>query len=173
MKTLTAFPKGMWFVAPVPPLTQVIHEGAEGGCFAREDDGGLLHGDGTQAIDLRAVHAGGRTILDALHNGFTLDDKALAESRAVVSEHGNMSSAAVMFVLKPMLSNSPRGKRGRASDLAPVSLGGRQVDLSERSTLPEVMDNENVDMAADQRCLAELAFIHRVTFTHRPSGRNE
>jgi Chalcone and stilbene synthases, C-terminal domain len=124
MKTLTAFPKGMWFVAPVLPLTQVIHEGAEGGCFAREDYGGLLRGDGTQAIDLRAVHAGGRTILDALHNGFTLDDKALAESRAVVAEHGNMSSAAVMFVLKPMLSNSPRGKRGRATDLAPVSLAG-------------------------------------------------
>jgi hypothetical protein len=47
------------------------------------------------------------------------------------------------------------------------------MDLSVASTLPEVMDNENTDIADYQRCLAELAFIHRVTFTHRPSGRNE
>ena len=46
------------------------------------------------------------------------------------------------------------------------------MDLSVASTLPEVLDNENTDIA-DQRCLAELAFIHRVTFTHGPSGRND
>jgi predicted naringenin-chalcone synthase len=109
----------MWFVAPVPPLTPVIHEGAEGGSFAREEDGGLLRGGGTQAIDLWAVHTGGRTILDAVHNGFTLGDKALAASRAVLAEHGNMSSAAVMLVLKPMLNNSPRGKRDRATAFGP------------------------------------------------------
>jgi hypothetical protein len=31
---------------------------------------------GTQAVDLRAVHAGGHPILDAVQNGFPLDDKA-------------------------------------------------------------------------------------------------
>jgi hypothetical protein len=43
------------------------------------------------------------------------------------------------------------------------------MDLSVRSTLPEEMNDENVDIAAYQRCLAELAVINRVTFTHRPA----
>jgi predicted naringenin-chalcone synthase len=87
--------------------------------LAREDDGGLLRGEGTQAIDLWAVHAGGRTILDAVENGFALDDKALTESRAVLAKYGNMSSATVMFVLKRMLETSPKGKRGMAMAFGP------------------------------------------------------
>jgi predicted naringenin-chalcone synthase len=87
--------------------------------LAREDDGGLLRGEGTQAIDLWAVHAGGRTILDAVEHGFALDDKALAECRAVLAEHGNMSSATVMFVLKRMLDNPQKGKRGMAMAFGP------------------------------------------------------
>ena len=95
-------------------ITQALRED-----LAREDDGGLLRGDGTQAIDLWAVHAGGRTILDAVQNGFTLEDKALAESRAILAEYGNMSSATVMFVLKRMLDNSPKGMRGLAIAFGP------------------------------------------------------
>lgn len=45
------------------------------------------------------------------------------------------------------------------------------MDLSVRSTQPEVLDDENVDIADYQRCLAELAVINRVTFTHRPALR--
>jgi hypothetical protein len=53
-----------------------------------------------------------------------------------------MSSATVMFVLKRMLNNSPRGKRGLAMAFGPgvvaetfrlsLRLGGRQLDLSAR-----------------------------------------
>jgi predicted naringenin-chalcone synthase len=87
--------------------------------LVREDDGGLLRGEGTQAIDLWAVHGGGRTILDAVESGFALDGNALADSRAVLAGHGNMSSATVMFVLKRMLDNSPKGKNGLAMAFGP------------------------------------------------------
>lgn len=43
------------------------------------------------------------------------------------------------------------------------------MDLSIRSTTPEVLDDENVDLADYQRCLAELAVVNRITFTHRPT----
>jgi 2-polyprenyl-3-methyl-5-hydroxy-6-metoxy-1,4-benzoquinol methylase len=45
------------------------------------------------------------------------------------------------------------------------------MHLSVRSTLPEVMDDENLDIATYGRCLAELDFINRITFTHRPTLR--
>jgi SAM-dependent methyltransferase len=43
------------------------------------------------------------------------------------------------------------------------------MTLSVRSTLPEEMDNEDVDIGAYRRCLAELDVINRLTFTHRPT----
>jgi predicted naringenin-chalcone synthase len=95
-------------------ITQALREE-----LARGDGGGLLRGEGPRAIDLWAVHAGGRTILDAVENGFALDNQALAESRAVLAEHGNMSSATVMFVLKRMLDNAPKGRRGLAMAFGP------------------------------------------------------
>lgn len=87
--------------------------------MAREDDGGLLRGEGTQAIDLWAVHGGGRTILDAVEMGFSLEKSALAESRSVLANCGNMSSATVMFVLKRMMECAVKGKRGLAMAFGP------------------------------------------------------
>ena len=55
------------------------------------------------AIDGWAVHAGGRSILDAVEHALLLDPSALAASRAVLAEFGNMSSATLMFVLARML----------------------------------------------------------------------
>ena len=51
-------------------------------------------------IDLWAVHPGGRSVLDAVAHGLALDETALDASRAVLRDHGNMSSATVMFVLE-------------------------------------------------------------------------
>jgi 2-polyprenyl-3-methyl-5-hydroxy-6-metoxy-1,4-benzoquinol methylase len=45
------------------------------------------------------------------------------------------------------------------------------MNLSVRSTLPEIMDNEDIDEVTYQRCLADLASVNRVTFTHRPTLR--
>jgi predicted naringenin-chalcone synthase len=84
-----------------------------------EDDRGLLRGEGTQAIDLWAVHGGGRSILDAVEAGFLLDGTALQQSRAVLAACGNMSSATVMFVLKRILDSAEKGKRGLAMAFGP------------------------------------------------------
>jgi predicted naringenin-chalcone synthase len=85
----------------------------------REDLGGLLRGEGTQAIDLWAVHGGGRTVLDAVENGFRLAPACLANSRDVLRDHGNMSSATIMFALARMLRSGVGEKRGLALAFGP------------------------------------------------------
>lgn len=84
----------------------------------RDDPGGLLRGEGTQSIDLWAVHGGGRTILDAVQSGFNLAPLALATSRGILREFGNMSSATIMFVLSRIMAGSD-GKRGLAMAFGP------------------------------------------------------
>lgn len=59
------------------------------------------------AIDSWAVHAGGRSVLDAVEHGLGLSGDALALSRVVLSDHGNMSSATLMFVLARILDGAP------------------------------------------------------------------
>jgi predicted naringenin-chalcone synthase len=57
-----------------------------------------------QAIDSWAIHAGGRTVLDAVEQGLALDSEALTVSRDVLRECGNMSSSTLMFVLERILA---------------------------------------------------------------------
>jgi predicted naringenin-chalcone synthase len=87
--------------------------------LARPEDGSLLRGEGTEAIDLWAVHGGGRTVLDAVEVGLGLDGRALRHSRAVLRDYGNMSSATVMFVLARMLADGMAGQRGFAMAFGP------------------------------------------------------
>ncbi len=68
--------------------------------------------EATQAVELWAVHAGGRTVLDAVEIGLRLRPELLRHSRAVLAAHGNMSSATVMFVLAAMLRERAVGARG-------------------------------------------------------------
>jgi len=58
-------------------------------------------------IDGWAVHAGGRSILDAVERTLDLPPNALEASRAVLAENGNMSSATLMFVLARLLAGPP------------------------------------------------------------------
>lgn len=85
----------------------------------RDDAGGLLRGEGTQAIDLWAVHGGGRTVLDAVETGLSLPPCALAASRGILRRHGNMSSATIMFVLAHMLAEADGERRGLAMAFGP------------------------------------------------------
>jgi predicted naringenin-chalcone synthase len=85
----------------------------------RENPGFILRNEGTQAIDLWAVHGGGRTVLDAVQSGFALGEGALAASRAVLAAQGNMSSATIMFVLAGMLKTASPGQRGMAMAFGP------------------------------------------------------
>ncbi len=66
-----------------------------------------LFGDGVPAN--LAVHAGGRSILDAVERALGLDKAALAPSRAILAESGNMSSATVMFVIERMIAERASG----------------------------------------------------------------
>lgn len=79
----------------------------------------ILRGEGTQALQLWAVHGGGRSVLDAVEHAFGLEASALAPSRAVLDAHGNMSSATVMFVLANMLRTAQPGQRGLAIAFGP------------------------------------------------------
>jgi predicted naringenin-chalcone synthase len=54
-------------------------------------------------VDQWAVHAGGRSILDAVESSLQLPPDALDDSRAVLRDYGNMSSSTLMFVLKRIL----------------------------------------------------------------------
>ncbi len=56
-----------------------------------------------------AVHAGGRTVLDAVQAGLRLPSTALAPSRAVLHDVGNVSSATLMFVLARMMGQPGPG----------------------------------------------------------------
>ena len=87
---------------------------------AGADPAGILRGDGIRAVDLWAVHAGGRTVLDAVEIGLGLAPEALLASREVLREHGNMSSATIMFVLRRLLAApSASGERGLAMAFGP------------------------------------------------------
>jgi len=87
--------------------------------LARGDEDGLLRGEGTQAIDLWAVHGGGRTVLDAVEVGLSLEPAKLRYSRDVLHDYGNMSSATVMFVLARMMALGSPGERGMAMAFGP------------------------------------------------------
>ncbi|HQT65270.1 MAG: type III polyketide synthase [Acidocella sp. 20-57-95] len=85
----------------------------------RADADGLLRGEGTQAIDLWAIHGGGRSVLDAVETGLNLSPDALAISRDILCNHGNMSSATIMFALAAMLRQADGEKRGLAMAFGP------------------------------------------------------
>ncbi len=56
-----------------------------------------------------AVHAGGRSVLDAVEAALSLDPRALAASRSVLERFGNMSSSTLMFTLAELLAHAPAG----------------------------------------------------------------
>jgi len=64
-------------------------------------------GQDVAAIDGWAVHAGGRSILDAVQSSLGLAPDALDASRAVLAANGNMSSATLMFTLARLLDGPP------------------------------------------------------------------
>jgi predicted naringenin-chalcone synthase len=74
---------------------------------------------GAALPDSWAVHAGGRSILDAVARGLALDSEALDHSRAVLAQCGNMSSATVLFVLERIMASGARIGNGRALAFGP------------------------------------------------------
>jgi predicted naringenin-chalcone synthase len=82
-------------------------------------DAGIFRGEPPDAIDLWAVHAGGRTVLDAVEHGLGLKNDALRWSRGVLRDFGNMSSATLMFVLERMMRAGTAGLHGLGMAFGP------------------------------------------------------
>ena len=82
--------------------------------FALAATGGRDPGE----VDGWAIHAGGRSILDAVERALHLPHDALAASRNVLEDVGNMSSATLMFVLARLL-REPRIECGVALAFGP------------------------------------------------------
>ena len=78
----------------------------------------VLGGGAPEEIDAWAVHAGGRSVLDAVEHGLELPQGALAESRDVLARFGNMSSSTLPFVLAELLPQQER-RRGVALAFGP------------------------------------------------------
>jgi predicted naringenin-chalcone synthase len=70
----------------------------------------LLNGWEVDEVDAWAVHAGGRSILDAVQKGLQLRQGALFASRDVLARYGNMSSSTLMFVLGELMERPSVGK---------------------------------------------------------------
>ena len=68
-----------------------------------------LFGDGDPP-PLLAVHAGGRSVLDAVEHALDVPAAALSDSRAVLARFGNMSSATILFVLADMMARGATGE---------------------------------------------------------------
>ncbi|HYI40800.1 MAG TPA: type III polyketide synthase [Allosphingosinicella sp.] len=84
-------------------------------CAFRE---AMLGNEAPEAFDSWAVHAGGRSVLDAVEHGLDLPPEALAHSREVLARHGNMSSSTLPFVLQRLLAD-PGRRRGIALAFGP------------------------------------------------------
>jgi predicted naringenin-chalcone synthase len=70
-----------------------------------------LGDNGLSLADVRswAVHPGGPKIVSAVEESLALPAEALAPSRAVFAEFGNMSSPTVLFILRKLReANAPR-----------------------------------------------------------------
>ena len=69
----------------------------------------MLHPRGLRRSDLRwfAIHAAGAKILELVEAELGLRREQLAASWTVLQQYGNMSSAAVLFVVAEMLKNPP------------------------------------------------------------------
>jgi alpha-pyrone synthase len=80
----------------------------------------MFSGASADTIDFWAIHPGGRTVLDAVEDAFDLDKSALAHSRAILRDYGNMSSPTVLFVLESMMRQRvAAGARGCAMAFGP------------------------------------------------------
>ncbi|MCZ6840149.1 MAG: type III polyketide synthase [Alphaproteobacteria bacterium] len=93
---------GILFSRDIPNLVRTQYGAVASAFLARL---GLSFDDVTAHI----CHPGGAKVLDALEQVYGLAPGALAVSRAVLRDYGNMSAATVLFVLERTLAEEPSG----------------------------------------------------------------
>lgn len=69
--------------------------------------------------ELWAIHPGGKAIIDAVGEQFSIPEEKLKPSRDVLRKFGNMSSPTVMFVLKKILDDVSMSGNGLAVAFGP------------------------------------------------------
>ena len=82
-----------------PKVPAMVREAAPPVIDALLADCGLTRRD----VDHFLLHPGGRKIIEAFEETLDLDADALAVSREVLREYGNLSSATVLFILEEAL----------------------------------------------------------------------
>lgn len=87
--------------------------------WLKEHGGALLRHVAEREVAFWAVHAGGRSILDAVQQALALPPDALRFSREVLRDFGNMSSATLIFVLDRILRSPPVSGSGMAMAFGP------------------------------------------------------
>ncbi|CAN5263180.1 type III polyketide synthase [soil metagenome] len=90
------------FSRDIPTLVQQDLRGVVDAFLAKQD---LTLAD----LDGFVCHPGGAKVLDALEAAFELEPRSLVHARQVLREHGNMSAATVLFVLKDALAAGQKG----------------------------------------------------------------
>ena len=108
----------------------------------------LYNGWGPDEVDSWAVHAGGRSILDAVEKGLELPQGALFASRDILARYGNMSSATLMFVLSELIGRPDvrQGRRDRLRARASpprASISSGLHDLARRAHPPRRADGRS------------------------------
>lgn len=89
------------------------------------------------ATESWCVHPGGRAILDHVQDALALPPAALASSREVLRDPGNLSSATVLFVLERELARLAGGARGVMLGFGPgLTLEGLAFERGARPLLP-------------------------------------
>ena len=143
----------------------------------RDSPQAVLRGEAADNIDLWAVHGGGRTVLDAVQAGLSLEAAALAPSRAVLAAQGQYVFRHGDVRAGRDAANRHAGADGPCHGVWPghgrgdVPLHHGMMEFASRAVLAEAMDEPGLDEAVYQRCLADLAMVNRVTLTHLPTLR--
>jgi alkylresorcinol/alkylpyrone synthase len=70
----------------------------------------VTHGITAEEINGYLCHPGGAKVLDALEECFALKPGAMRHARAVLRQHGNMSSVTVLFVLAAAMADGVSGR---------------------------------------------------------------
>ncbi len=73
-----------------------------------------------------AIHPGGRKVLDVAEEELGLSPTQIEPSRSVLRDHGNMSSATILFVMERALSRLPAGAMALGIGFGP----GFAIELS-------------------------------------------
>ena len=88
----------------------------------------FLEVHGLRFVDLArfAIHPGGRKVLDVAEEELGLTSDQLEPSRSVLRDHGNMSSATILFVMQRAFSGLPAGQLALGIGFGP----GFAIELS-------------------------------------------